>query len=260
LIFFVIGTVAILGVAAAVIGAARSGTKGDLTTDAAVVGEGAARKTAIGAGALFIVLAVIGAFAFAAASTPDRSKAGITGDFEPQPLSDPSLKSPRTLKPPSGPSISINVNGQQYLWRYTYKGNVYSYQEMVVPVGVTVLLDFTSSDVVHSWWVPQLAGSYEAVPGYINRGWLRADKADVYKGYSTAPSGPNYPNMITRVRAVPAAQFETWLSNKNREINDAQSALAETRKSGKKAEQQAGQSPGTTAPAPGADTPPGGAH
>jgi cytochrome c oxidase subunit 2 len=63
--------------------------------------------------------------------------------------------------PPSGrPYLRIKVNGQQYLWRFVYPGKrtLFSYYTMVVPVDTTVVLEITASDVIHSWWIPQLGG------------------------------------------------------------------------------------------------------
>ena len=76
--------------------------------------------------------------------------------------------------PPKGSaSLNIRVDGQQYVWRYQYpkQGNaeVFSYVDMVVPVGMTVTLDITADDVIHSWWIPKLGGKMDAVPGYTNK-------------------------------------------------------------------------------------------
>ncbi len=63
-----------------------------------------------------------------------------------------------------GPYLTIEVNGQQYLWRYDYRGGdqLYSFYEMVVPTDTTVVLRITSSDVQHSWWIPKLGGKADA--------------------------------------------------------------------------------------------------
>ena len=78
----------------------------------------------------------------------------------------------------------ICVQGRQYIWRYVYgaacqnnpfkSGLPYSYQEMVVPPDVTVVLSITSVDVIHSWWVPSLGGKVDAVPGYTTYTWFKA--------------------------------------------------------------------------------------
>ena len=71
----------------------------------------------------------------------------------------------------SGKSLRIRVNGQQYVWRYTYPdgddnalNNAFSYEEMVVPADTTVTLEITAQDVAHSWWIPELGGKMDADP------------------------------------------------------------------------------------------------
>ncbi|HEY4097735.1 MAG TPA: cytochrome c oxidase subunit II, partial [Baekduia sp.] len=87
-----------------------------------------------------------------------------------------------TRLPPNGKSLNICVNGQQYIWRYTYAddcskgknlGAPFSYEEMVVPVNTTVTLDIEAQDVAHSWWIPQLGGKFDAIPGYTNHTWFK---------------------------------------------------------------------------------------
>jgi cytochrome c oxidase subunit 2 len=91
--------------------------------------------------------------------------------------------------PPNGKSITICVQGRQYIWRYTYgdgclnaafSGKLpYSYQTMYAPADTTVILDIQSTDVVHSWWVPSLGGKVDAVPGYTTYTWFKAPGASV---------------------------------------------------------------------------------
>ena len=92
-------------------------------------------------------------------------------------------------KPPGGKFLEIAVNGQQFVWRYTYPdkdsnplNNVYSYELMVVPVDTTVVLDIESQDVAHSWWIPKLGGKFDAIPGYVNHTWFKISKPGVYYG------------------------------------------------------------------------------
>ncbi|MFY9487871.1 MAG: cytochrome c oxidase subunit II [Solirubrobacterales bacterium] len=186
------------------------------------------KQTVLATTVLALALAIVGGIALNGATGADASEPGSPATYKPAPLTDPQLKVAHNVKPPKGPSISVHVNGQQYLWRYSYPSaaNTYSYHTLVVPVGVTVMLDVTSSDVTHSWWVPQLGGAIEAVPGYINRGWIRADKAGTYEGASTTISGTNYPQMTTRVVAMPPAEFDRWLARKKDEIKGALDELA----------------------------------
>ena len=84
--------------------------------------------------------------------------------------------------PPDGKGIEIQVSGQQYLWRYQYPNGTFSFQEMVVPRDMTVVLKIKANDVVHSWWIPKLGGKMDAVPGYTNETWFKATENGVFDG------------------------------------------------------------------------------
>jgi len=139
--------------------------------------------------------------------------------------------------PPSGRSLNIQVIGRQYIWQYVYPGATepdglgapYSYEEMVVPTNTTVTLDIVSADVVHSWWVPQLGGKFQAVPGYHNYAWFKVYKPGIYKGQCAALCGRGHARMIATVRAVPPAQFDAWLANQKQLIAEANAAAKEAR-------------------------------
>jgi cytochrome c oxidase subunit 2 len=72
-------------------------------------------------------------------------------------------------RPPGPPkdNLQVEVNGQQYLWRYRYPNGAFSYYDMVVPYDTTVVLNITSSDVIHSWWVPKLGGQQVRQPHVV---------------------------------------------------------------------------------------------
>jgi cytochrome c oxidase subunit 2 len=140
--------------------------------------------------------------------------------------------------PPNGKSLNIQVVGRQYIWQYFYPGAnepdglgaPYSYEEMVVPTNTTVTLDVQSSDVVHSWWVPQLGGKLQAVPGYHNYTWFKALKPGIYRGQCALICGRGHARMIATVRALPPAQFEAWLANQKKQIAQANAAAEAARK------------------------------
>ena len=130
----------------------------------------------------------------------------------------------RQKLPPNGRVYQIDVNGLQYLWRFTYPdgdtnnlNNVFSYEQMVVPTGATVALRIFAQDVQHSWWIPELGGKFDAVPGYVNYTWFKIQKPGVYKGQCAELCGRNHANMVAQVRALPPAKFQAWY--------DAQKAL-----------------------------------
>jgi cytochrome c oxidase subunit 2 len=131
--------------------------------------------------------------------------------------------------PPDGKSLNIQVIGRQYIWQYVYPGAnepdglgaPYSYVQMVVPTNTTVTLDIVSEDVVHSWWIPELGGKFQAVPGYHNYSWFKISKPGVYRGQCAALCGRGHARMIASVKAVPPAQFDAWLAYQKREIAQA---------------------------------------
>jgi cytochrome c oxidase subunit 2 len=140
--------------------------------------------------------------------------------------SGPLLASTGRRLPPNGKALDITVIGRQYIWQYVYPGAnepdglgaPYSYQEMVVPTNTTVSLDVVSSDVVHAWWIPQLGGKVQAVPGYHNYTWFKIPHPGVFRGQCAFLCGRSHARMIATVRAVTPPQFEAWLANQKREI------------------------------------------
>jgi len=134
--------------------------------------------------------------------------------------------------PPNAKALKITVIGRQYLWQYIYPGAnepdglgaPYSYEEMVVPTNTTVSLDIVSADVVHSWWVPELGGKFQAVPGYHNYTWFKIAKPGEFHGQCAFLCGRGHARMIATVRAVPPAQFEAWLARQKLLIAQANAA------------------------------------
>jgi cytochrome c oxidase subunit 2 len=135
---------------------------------------------------------------------------------------------------PPGPHLRIEVNGQQYLWRYDYPGRqtLFSYHEMVVPVDTTVVLEVTASDVIHSWWIPKLGGKVDGVPGHVNETWFKipADQAGTtFTGQCAELCGAGHADMRAEVRAVTPEEYETWAEEQRAAIEEAGEALAEQR-------------------------------
>jgi len=122
----------------------------------------------------------------------------------------------------SSKPLQIQATGQQWLWRYDYPNSAYSYYELVVPVDTTVELDLVSTDVVHTWDVPQLAGKRDAVPGKTNHVVFRADEEGLYEGQSATFSGQAYAAMRTAVEVVSPAQYEDFLDGQKADIQAAQ--------------------------------------
>ena len=138
--------------------------------------------------------------------------------------------------PPNGRSLDIDVNGQQYVWRYTYAdtdtnnlNNVFSYEQMVVPTDTTVTLNIRAQDVQHSWWIPELGGKFDAVPGYTNYTWFKVSEPGVYEGQCAELCGRGHATMIASVKAVSPDEFKLWYANQKAAISSAEKQAATAR-------------------------------
>ena len=132
--------------------------------------------------------------------------------------------------PPDGKGLTIRVVGQQYLWRHDYPGGVYSFYEMVVPTGTTIVLEITSTDVIHSYWIPTLFGKADATPGYTNRTWFKVRTPGVYYGNCTELCGENHAQMVQQVRAVPPDEYRAWYDRQRQGIREAAAYLSLSRR------------------------------
>jgi cytochrome c oxidase subunit 2 len=180
----------------------------------------------VGAAVVLLALAILTFAKLGSIQDPSNSSAG--GDKLAS--SDGLLYASSERKlPPDGKSLNVHVIGRQYLWQYVYPGSSepdglgapYSYEEMVVPTKTTVTLDIVSADVVHSWWVPQLGGKFQAVPGYHNYTWFKIEKPGIYKGQCAILCGRGHARMVATVKAVPPAQFDEWLAYQKKLLTEA---------------------------------------
>jgi cytochrome c oxidase subunit II len=143
--------------------------------------------------------------------------------------------------PPDGSaSLNLTVDGQQYVWRYQYprsEKDVFSYVDMVVPVGMTITLDITADDVVHSWWIPKLGGKMDAVPGYVNKTWFKIPESAipegedqvVFNGQCAELCGRNHANMLANVIGMRYPDYKAWVDRKAQEIKTARDQAAQRR-------------------------------
>jgi cytochrome c oxidase subunit 2 len=202
----------------------------------------------VGAAVILVVLAVLTFIYLPGIRTPANS--GPDG----LQLADRSLvaASPQKRLPPNGKSLNVCVNGQQYVWRYTYANDcnnaplnaVFSYEEMVVPTGVTVVLEITADDVVHSWWIPELGGKMDAVPGYRNYTWFKAKRRGVYEGQCAELCGRGHANMYGRVTAVPPQEYRAWYDAQARAIEQARREGSAARRRLEQQQREAAESAG----------------
>jgi cytochrome c oxidase subunit 2 len=143
--------------------------------------------------------------------------------------------------PPDGNELNIKVIGQQYSWNFKYPDNgdqpVYGYNDMYVPIGRTVTLDIESVDVAHSWWIPQLGGKMDAIPGLLNKSWFKVplsaldegEQQIVYEGQCAELCGRNHADMLARVIALPNDEWQAWYDRKADELQQAQDEAAQQR-------------------------------
>ncbi len=89
--------------------------------------------------------------------------------------------------------------------------------EMVVPVGKKVQMLLTGSDVIHSWWVPELGGKKDAIPGFVNEMWFRAEEPGIYRGQCAELCGKDHGFMPIVVRAVSEDEYAAWIEKKKSE-------------------------------------------
>ncbi|MGA9032405.1 MAG: cytochrome c oxidase subunit II [Sulfuricaulis sp.] len=134
--------------------------------------------------------------------------------------------------------LTIKITGYQWKWKYDYpdqdvgyfstlatprdqidnkaaKGEHYLLEvdnPIVVPVGKKVRFLVTANDVIHSWWVPQLGVKKDAIPGFINEFWVRADEAGTFRGQCAELCGKDHGFMPIVVNAVSPEDFTKWVA------------------------------------------------
>ena len=118
-------------------------------------------------------------------------------------------------RPPAGPAITIEVTGFQWWWQVRYLSSQSDRQfitanEIHIPVGQPVRLRLIGGDVIHSFWVPQLAGKMDAIPGQTNETWIEAERPGIYSGQCTEYCGLQHAHMGLLVVADPPEQFAHW--------------------------------------------------
>jgi cytochrome c oxidase subunit II len=121
-----------------------------------------------------------------------------------------------TAAPPKIAGMTVEIIGHRWWWevRYPEGGQgqtIITANEIHVPAGVPVRLELSSVDVIHSFWIPRLAGKTDVVPGQRNVAWIQADKPGVYRGACTEYCGLQHSNMAAFVVAESVEQFKQWM-------------------------------------------------
>ena len=113
--------------------------------------------------------------------------------------------------------LEVTVVAKQWWWEYEYlnAGDIpfFTANELVIPTGRSVFLNLTSDDVIHSFWIPRLAGKQDVVPGRTNTLELEASEPGFFEGQCAEFCGISHANMRLRVRAVDPATFDAWVND-----------------------------------------------
>ena len=121
--------------------------------------------------------------------------------------------------------IHITVEGRQFYWQFTYPNGAVSIDTMHVPVGEVVRLNVISRDVNHSWWIYELGGKWDAIPGHPNHTWFQVDKAGTYEGQCAELCGLQHAAMRAWVVAEPRAQYDQWVSAQKQKLDSSSADL-----------------------------------
>jgi cytochrome c oxidase subunit 2 len=114
-------------------------------------------------------------------------------------------------------ALKIQVIGHQWWWEYKYldagrKVMVVTANDLYIPVGQDITLELTGNDVIHSFWMPKLAGKTDAIPGHTNYLSFQAEQPGIYRGLCAEFCGEEHALMRFRVVAVPPDVFQSWVA------------------------------------------------
>ena len=137
----------------------------------------------------------------------------------------------RALGPGEDVDLTIRVRAQQWWWQFTYEGDMTgsSFQtanEIHIPVGKVVRVRLESPDVIHSFWVPSLAGKLDVIPGRENILTFRADRPGVYRGQCAEFCGLQHSHMAFLVLAEDAESFARWAAVQRADAAEPESGEA----------------------------------
>lgn len=122
----------------------------------------------------------------------------------------------RAVSSPSQPTaFTIEIRAHQWWWEARYVGDpsertFVTANELHIPLGKPVRLELMADDVIHSFWIPALAGKTDVIPGQTNIAWIEADKAGTYRGQCTEYCGEEHAHMAAFVIAEPQTDFAKW--------------------------------------------------
>ncbi len=154
----------------------------------------------------------------------------------------PATKTLILMEDTSDAEITLKVTGYQWMWGYEYLDDNISFlskidsksnkarqlnsnidpktvdnyllnvdNAVVLPINTKIRILLTASDVLHAWWVPELGGKKDAIPGYINEMWIDIKKPGVYRGQCAELCGKDHGFMPIVVKAVTKSEYQKWV-------------------------------------------------
>ena len=117
---------------------------------------------------------------------------------------------------PEPGALTVNVVAHQWWWEFRYPSeggaDLVTANELHIPVDEVVNVTLDSTDVLHSFWIPKIAGKVDVVPNNLNTMWIQADEAGEYLGQCAEFCGVAHANMRFRVIAETRQEFDAWLA------------------------------------------------
>lgn len=139
--------------------------------------------------------------------------------------------------PRNAADLTLQVTASQWWWSVRYKSDeparIFTIaNEIHIPVGRPVRLELSSQDVIHSFWIPQLGGKMDVIPGQTNAMWLQADRPGVYRGQCGEYCGAQHAHMAMYVVADSLPDYVTWMRE---QLQDAATPSSEPLRQGAQA-------------------------
>jgi cytochrome c oxidase subunit 2 len=134
----------------------------------------------------------------------------------------------QALRRPAAREVRVEVTGVQWFWRIRYQpSGVVSANEVRLPADRPVDLVLRAEDVIHSFWVPQLAGKVDLIPGQTNHLRFTPQRIGVYRGQCAEFCGLQHAHMAFVVRVVPPADFDRWIADRTAATGATRAAAGE---------------------------------
>jgi cytochrome c oxidase subunit 2 len=136
---------------------------------------------------------------------------------------------PQVLTPGAEGGLRIHVTGKQWWWRVQYmteSGAIETANELRLPVGQRIELQLASADVIHSFWVPSIAGKMDMIPGRLTRLALEPTRTGIFRGACAEYCGASHALMALTVVVLEPREFDAWLGDQAGEARAPENALA----------------------------------